>query len=75
MICYRDMTFCTFHGECLNGPTCPRALTAEVLEDAVKWWGSDGTPIARFVEAPDCLEAEPVGIDALAEGLKALEGA
>ena len=43
MICYRDMTFCV-SPDCTN--ECGRQLTDEIKEDANKWWGKEGAPIA-----------------------------
>lgn len=54
MMCYRDMTFCAFNEECKDGPTCPRALTKKVRDDAEKWWGGPGAPIAMFMNYPGC---------------------
>ncbi len=57
MICYRDMTFCSFYKTCKDGEECHRALTKEVYKAADKWWGwsQEGkAPICQFVEKPDC---------------------
>ena len=54
MMCYRDMTFCTFYGECRKGKKCRRALTKKVKIDAEKWWGSKDAPIASYVNKPGC---------------------
>ena len=43
MICYRDTTFC-ISPNCQNA--CGRKLTESVRENARKWWGGDGAPIA-----------------------------
>ena len=56
MICYRDMTFCTFWEECSRSEECHRPLTKEVREAAEKWWGGPDYPICCFVEVPDCFE-------------------
>jgi len=50
MICYRDMTFCTFYEDCANASTCRRPLTAEVIQRAAK----KGLPISQFMSKPDC---------------------
>ncbi len=56
MLCYRDMTFCTFD-ECKEWDVCPRALTREVKQKASDWWGTDGeAPISMFVDKPGCFE-------------------
>ena len=52
MICYRDMTFCTFHLICKNGYTCERALTEKVKSDAEKWMKP--APICVYSEFPEC---------------------
>ena len=54
MICYRDMTFCTFYEGC-GADRCDRALTPEVQEQADRWWGKEGgAPICVFGEKPEC---------------------
>ena len=51
MICYRDMTFCSF-GECRDWDTCPRALT-----DDVEGRADDAhLPICQFADKPDCFK-------------------
>jgi hypothetical protein len=56
MICYRDMTFCSYAETCNYAKYCPRALTPEVQADADKWWeGMPGNaPICTFVDKPQC---------------------
>jgi len=56
MMCYKDMTFCTYWYICMDGSAgnCPRALTEDVKRDADKWWGTEGAPIAVFLERPSC---------------------
>lgn len=64
MICYRDMTFCSYYTLCKKWKTCDRALTPEVLKEANEWWKSfkfsegisPGVPIARFGNIPNCME-------------------
>ncbi len=51
MICYLDMTFCSFYQEC-EKYDCPRALTPEVKKRAEKI----GLPICQFIEKPDCFK-------------------
>jgi hypothetical protein len=48
-----DKTFCTGNG-CRDFDKCSRALTKEVEARAIKWWGNDQAPIARF-EHPEQL--------------------
>ena len=55
MMCYKDKTFCT-QSTCANWNTCDRALTDEVKEQADKWWGKPGAPIAIFTDKPNCYE-------------------
>lgn len=45
MMCYKDRTYCDGDG-CQNFHECPRAITKEVLEGAMRV----GIPIARFTE-------------------------
>jgi len=52
MICYRDITFCTFYETCKE--PCYRALTPDVIAAAELWWGSEDVPIATFMEKPEC---------------------
>ena len=54
MICYRDMTFCTFHEDCARAAECHRPLTDDVKAKAEKWWGGEGAPIAMFAQKPEC---------------------
>ena len=56
MICYKDMTFCTFYDECEKGETCDRALTDGVKEGAEDWYGSKGAPICRYLDKPKCFK-------------------
>lgn len=50
MLCYRDMTFCSFHEGCKGAPECGRALTDEVAAMA----DSFGAPICQFASHPEC---------------------
>ncbi len=55
MMCYKDMTFCTF-GQCAKRGECPTFLTEEMKKDAEQYpWG-----ICTFVDKPDCFEEEDV---------------
>ena len=65
MICYRDMTFCTYYTSCTHGNTCNRALTPEVIKKADEWWNGGGVlaednedmgeaPISVFAEKSEC---------------------
>jgi len=53
MICYRDMTFCSFYKECKK-KDCGRAMTEEVVKKA----GKIGIPVYQFMEKPECFEAK-----------------
>lgn len=59
MMCYKDMTFCTFYKECDAGSNCSRALTKEVEEGDKRWWGNDNAPISKFVDKPECFVVIP----------------
>ena len=61
MMCYRDMTFCTFHEDCAKANLCECALTEQVRLGAQRWWrGMDGEPpICTFVNKPECHQAVP----------------
>ena len=50
MICYKDMTFCTFYKECDNAKTCHRPLTPKVAKLAEEF----GLPICQFTDKPEC---------------------
>ena len=54
MICYRDMTFCTYYKDCMEAGHCDRPLTPEIRIEADAWWGQAGAPIAVYAEKPDC---------------------
>ncbi len=54
MISYRDRAFCGFYKECADGSTCERALTEKVIQEADKWWGSEGAPISVYLKEPPC---------------------
>jgi hypothetical protein len=56
-MCFRDMTFCPlFYTDCKKAEQCTRSLTEKVREDAEKWWGGTGAPIAQFLNQPSCHE-------------------
>jgi len=57
MISYKDKTFCTFHLECKDGSNCSRAITQQVIDSAIKWWGNDTPPICVFIDKPECYES------------------
>jgi len=50
MICYMDMTFCTFYTECTRGLLCPRALTPEIIKEAEEL----GLLVSQFTKKPEC---------------------
>lgn len=54
MLCYRDMTFCTYWKDCAAAKDCGRPWTEKVQEEADKWWGEPGAPICVYTEKPDC---------------------
>lgn len=62
MICYKDMTFCTYHRTCIHGKGCDRALTKQVWTDAQDWWTNfmrdlrkhGDAPICQYAEKPEC---------------------
>lgn len=59
MLCYRDMTFCTYYKECKDGKDCRRALTDEVQKAAEAWMKEP--PISIFGDKPECFkEAQDV---------------
>lgn len=52
MICYKDITFCSYWKDCKNSRECGRALTYKIREGAIKL----GLPIAQFADKPTCHE-------------------
>lgn len=56
MICYKDMTFCSYYKVCKKGFGCRRALTKEVVKRAEEWHGNTNPPISQFLETPECFE-------------------
>lgn len=63
MICYKDMTFCTFWKLCKDGEGCHRALTDEIKENSWNWWNQrraipEVPPICVFSTKPDCFKQE-----------------
>ena len=50
MICYKDKTFCHYFLICKNGNVCDRALTQEIIKDAIK----SELHIAKYTDFPDC---------------------
>jgi len=40
VICFRDMAFCSAAERCAT-PNCSRRLTAELQEEARRWWGTE----------------------------------
>jgi len=52
MMCYKDMTFCSYYKECQNGENCFRALTDEVKEGA----RYTDLYISQFSEKPECFK-------------------
>ena len=50
MMCYKDMTFCPFFGDCAKRDTCHRPLTAEVIIAAQ----AGDRLISQFAAKPEC---------------------
>lgn len=50
MICYKDRTFCPFYKTCKSGNDCERALTDQIIAEAVRF----DMLISRFSEKPEC---------------------
>jgi len=55
MMCYKGKTFCDFK-DCEEWDICDRAFTKKEKENARKWWGKEGAPIAIFSDKPDCFK-------------------
>lgn len=58
MICYKDITFCSYWLDCKNSNTCKRVLTPEIKQSAIK----SKLYICRYAEKPDCWVEEDSGI-------------
>ena len=58
MLCYMDMTFCTYYKNCAHhlGGACHRGLTPEVMRAAERWWKSPEAPICQYAQKPNCYE-------------------
>jgi len=54
MMCYKDMTFCSYHEDCSTGEDCDRALTPKVIESAEKWMKN--APICQYADKPKCFK-------------------
>lgn len=55
MVCYKDITFCSYYRKCLKGFGCFRSLTKAVEKDAIK----KGIMVSQFADRPKCfLEKE-----------------
>lgn len=52
MLCYKDMTFCSYWNQCKNGSICQRALTpyVEIMAQKVR------LPICQYTDKPECLK-------------------
>lgn len=60
MMCFRDMTFCTYWKDCRYSETCGRKFDKEQEAAAKKWWGGDNPPICTFIGRPRCfVEKQP----------------
>lgn len=57
MINFQDRTFCDFHKNCKNGVNCKDALTEEIQNEAIKWWGSQDAPISVYQDKPKCYKS------------------
>lgn len=52
MMCYRDITFCSFYLECREQATCVIALTPDVKRKARE----AGLLISGYVDIPNCFK-------------------
>jgi hypothetical protein len=51
---YKDMTFCRFYTDCKEETKCHRALTDEVIQNAL----DRKMYISQFMDKPDCFMAK-----------------
>jgi hypothetical protein len=56
MLCYRDRTYCGFYAKCAHGPSCSRALTPDIQEEADR----ARLPISQWAEEPTCFDHLPI---------------
>lgn len=54
MICYKDMTFCPYFRECIDGDECFRALHDDIIQECTRL----GLSISQFIEKPECFNIE-----------------
>ncbi len=52
MICYKDMTFCSFYENCKEGYRCFRAKTPQVIKEAIDC----DLGVCQFTQEPVCFE-------------------
>ncbi len=52
MITYKDMTFCPYYKQCIDGIECYRALTKKIEIQAEKVH----MPVSIFAKEPDCFK-------------------
>jgi len=50
MICYKDMTLCTFYTECTRRLLCSRALTPGIIKEAEEL----GLLVSQFTKKSEC---------------------
>lgn len=55
-LCFKDKTFCS--AQCKNHH-CHRNWTDDLHHAAVKWWGSEGAPVAFMDYSKTCEEYKP----------------
>jgi hypothetical protein len=54
MLCYKDRSFCDWYVECVDGWTCPMALTDDVKRGAA----IVGLPISHIGLKPECFKGD-----------------
>jgi hypothetical protein len=52
MLCYKDMTFCSFYKDCKLGKKCFRVLTEDIESKAT----ASNMLIAQFIMEPECFK-------------------
>ena len=67
MMCYKDMTFCTFYQDCAHASTCHRPLTPDVRAAAMEWTNTF-TKLAyalvmQYTEQPECHSSKDIDDD------------
>jgi hypothetical protein len=56
MICYLDRTFCSYHEDCSEGISCPRAYTSEIHRKAQE----EKLLVSLYGAKPECFKEKEI---------------